>query len=154
MLRTTLVLFTAVALSIVFASAAPAETFSLVSGGGQLHIGNGLMLPIQAAATAATTGDDFPILLVASLLALAALLLWSDGDSAHRAAAYPGLTVGIDMNPTTTTDTNGDGVYELPIDLSTFEHCRDILPGQPFAPGQQIDIDVFVLDATTLAAGR
>ena len=94
----------------------------------------------------------FPILVVATLLALVALLLWSDGHGAQPAAAYPGLTVGIDMKPSTTPDTNGDNVYELPINLSSFERCRDILPGQSFQPGQQISIDVFVLDATTLSA--
>ncbi len=42
------------------AGTAQAETFSLTGGGGQGHIGNGLMLPIQSAATAATTGTNFP----------------------------------------------------------------------------------------------
>src|SRR3972149_8804020 len=93
-----------------------------------------------------------PILVVATLLALVALLLWSDGHGAQPAAAYPGLTVGIDMKPSTPPDTNGDNVYELPITLSSFERCRDILPGQSFQPGQQISIDVFALDVTTLSA--
>ena len=49
-------------LGLTVATAAPAWTFPVTGGGGQTHIGNGLMLPIQAAATAATTGTMFPAL--------------------------------------------------------------------------------------------
>lgn len=42
------------------AGTAQALDFSLVGGGGQLHIGNGLALPIQQAATALETGTNFP----------------------------------------------------------------------------------------------
>ncbi len=48
----------------LLAGTAQAETFSLTGGGGQTHIGNGLMLPIQQAAGPATTGTNFPTLLV------------------------------------------------------------------------------------------
>ena len=47
-------------LALSLATAAQARKFSVVGGGGQTHIGNGLMLPIQAAATAGTTGTVFP----------------------------------------------------------------------------------------------
>ncbi len=46
------------------ATAAHAKRFSLTGGGGQTHIGNGLMLPIQAAAGPATTYTMFPTLRV------------------------------------------------------------------------------------------
>jgi len=39
---------------------AQAKDFSLVAGGGQMHIGNGLALPIEAAATIGQTGANFP----------------------------------------------------------------------------------------------
>jgi len=42
------------------ATAADAKRFSLIGGGAQAHIGNGLMIPIQAAAGAGTTGTMFP----------------------------------------------------------------------------------------------
>jgi hypothetical protein len=47
------------------AGTAQARTYALASGSGaQLHIGNGLQLPIQAAATALVTGTVFPTLLI------------------------------------------------------------------------------------------
>ncbi len=47
------------------ANLAHAKKFALTGGGGQLHIGNGLMLPIQTAGQPATnTGNKFPNLLV------------------------------------------------------------------------------------------
>jgi len=56
---------TAMLLGLGLATSAQAEKiFSLTGGGGQLHIGNGLALPIQAAATAMMTGTVFPPLLV------------------------------------------------------------------------------------------
>jgi len=42
------------------AGSAQALDFSLTGGGGQLHIGNGLALPIQQAATPGQTGTVFP----------------------------------------------------------------------------------------------
>jgi len=48
----------------LLATSAQAKKFALTGGGGQVHIGNGLMLPIQAAATSATAGTVFPTLLV------------------------------------------------------------------------------------------
>lgn len=42
------------------AGTAQALDFSLVGGGGQLHIGNGLALPIQQANTLGETGTNFP----------------------------------------------------------------------------------------------
>ena len=46
------------------ATGADAKRFSLIGGGAQAHIGNGLMVPIQAAAGAGTTGAMFPNLRV------------------------------------------------------------------------------------------
>lgn len=59
-----LVFIAALSMTLAFSGAVQAKKFSLSGGGGQAHIGNGLMLPIQAAATAATTGTVFPNLLV------------------------------------------------------------------------------------------
>jgi hypothetical protein len=42
------------------ATEANAKRFSLIGGGAQAHIGNGLMIPIQAAAGPGTTGTMFP----------------------------------------------------------------------------------------------
>jgi hypothetical protein len=42
------------------AGAAQAIDYSLVGGGGQTHVGNGLMIPIQSAATVGTTRLVFP----------------------------------------------------------------------------------------------
>lgn len=53
----------ALLLGLGLATAAQAKRFSVTGGGGQTHIGNGLALPIQAAATA-VTGTVFPPLLV------------------------------------------------------------------------------------------
>ena len=47
-------------------SAQADKAFSLSGGGAQSHIGNGLMIPIQQAATAATTGTMFPTLKAAA----------------------------------------------------------------------------------------
>ena len=49
---------------LLLASSAQAKKFSLTGGGGQAHIGNGLALPIQQAATPAIAGTNFPALLV------------------------------------------------------------------------------------------
>jgi len=57
-------LIAAVSVALLVGGNAQAKNFALGAGGGQAHIGNGLMLPIQAAATAATTGTNFPTLLV------------------------------------------------------------------------------------------
>ncbi len=43
-----------------FAAEADAKRFSLIGGGAQAHIGDGLMIPIQAAAGPGTTGTMFP----------------------------------------------------------------------------------------------
>jgi len=59
------VLGTALLLGLGLATSAQADKiFSLTGGGGQLHIGNGLQLPIQAAATGGQTGTVFPPLLI------------------------------------------------------------------------------------------
>ncbi len=49
-------------LGLLVAGSAQALDFSLVGGGGQLHIGNGLALPIQQANTVLETGTNFPAL--------------------------------------------------------------------------------------------
>jgi hypothetical protein len=54
------VAFLWLALGLLVAGSAQALDFSLVGGGGQMQIGNGLALPIQAAATAGQTGTVFP----------------------------------------------------------------------------------------------
>jgi hypothetical protein len=84
------------------------------------------------------------LLLGGAALAVLALLLWSGGGD-HNARAYPGLTVAIDMDPSTTTDTNGDGIYES-VDTNTFESCVDV------TNGQQFNVVVSVLDVTDLTA--
>ena len=48
------------ALGLVAGTAQATHQFSLVGGGGQIHIGNGLALPIQQAATVLQTGTVFP----------------------------------------------------------------------------------------------
>jgi len=78
-----------------------------------------------------------------ALFVLALLLV--GGDGRQTAQAYPGLTIGIDVNPTTTTDANNDGLYET-VNLTTFERCIAV------AVNAEIDIDVFVLDVADLAA--
>lgn len=78
-------------------------------------------------------------------LAVLALLLWSGGGSEQIASAYPGLTVAIDMDPSTTTDVNGDGIYET-VDVNTFESCVDV------TSGQQFPVVVSVLDVSDLTA--
>jgi hypothetical protein len=45
-------------------SAQAIKRFTVTGGGGQTHIGNGLMIPIQAAAGPGTTGTMFPTLLI------------------------------------------------------------------------------------------
>ena len=84
------------------------------------------------------------LLLTGAALAVLVLLLWSGGGG-QTARAYPGLTAGMDMNPATTTDTNGDGKYES-VDLGVFESCRDV------SLNDVITVDVFVLDVTDLVA--
>jgi len=54
------VAFQVLALGLLVAGSAQALEFSLTGGGGQMHIGNGLALPIQAAATSLQTGTVFP----------------------------------------------------------------------------------------------
>jgi hypothetical protein len=56
---------TALLLGLGLATSAQADkVFSLTGGGGQIHIGNGLALPIQAAATPGMMGTVFPPLLI------------------------------------------------------------------------------------------
>lgn len=85
------------------------------------------------------------VLLGAAALATLALMLWP-GTGQHSASGFPGLTAGIDLDPSTTTDLNGDGIYET-VDVSKFEDCIGIA-----AAGQQFDIEIFVLDVTGLGA--
>ena len=85
------------------------------------------------------------LLLGGAALAVLALLLWPGGGE-RTARAYPGLTVGIDMNPATNTDTNGDGVYES-VNLSKFERCVNLS-----GPGVQFYVNVFALDVVNLVA--
>ena len=84
------------------------------------------------------------LLLTAAALAVLVLLLWSGGGE-QTALAYPGLTVAIDMDPSTTTDLDGDGVYET-VDVNTFENCIDV------TNGQQFNVVVSVLDVLDLTA--
>lgn len=84
------------------------------------------------------------ILLATALVALA-LLAFQAGDSTRSAVAYPGLTVGLDANPLTTTDTNGDGLFESVV-LGQYEDCRDVSLGASF------EIDLLVLDVADLVA--
>src|SRR3990172_5788847 len=92
----------------------------------------------------ATRGKIGPLLLLgASALAILPLLLLSGGR--REPSAYPGLTVAIDMNPSTNTDTNGDGVYET-VDLTKLESCVQV------ANGQQFNVVISVLDVLDLNA--
>jgi hypothetical protein len=53
-----------VSTALVLGTAAQAKKFSLTGGGGQVHIGNGLALPVQPSLTYLTSPNDFPPLLV------------------------------------------------------------------------------------------
>jgi hypothetical protein len=79
------------------------------------------------------------LLLSGAALAVLVLLLWSGGGQ-QTARAYPGLTVGIDLDTSTTTDLDGDGIYET-IDTDTFENCIDV------TNGQQFDVMLFMLES-------
>ena len=92
----------------------------------------------------AATRTGLVLLLSGAALALLALLLWADGGGQHEARAYPGLTVAMDMDPSTTTDLDGDGLYET-VDVNTFEDCVDV------TVGQQFDVVVSVLDVLDLS---
>lgn len=83
-------------------------------------------------------------LVVAMAMALIALFA-SSGGQEQTARAYPGLTAGLDLRPATTTDSNGDGVFES-VDLSQYEACRAVSVGDIF------DVDVIVLDVDGLVA--
>ncbi len=72
---------------------------------------------------------SLPVL--ALIVAALALLAFQARDSAPSAVAYPGLTVGLDANPLTTTDTDGDGEFES-VGLSQYENCRDVSLGASF----------------------
>jgi hypothetical protein len=85
-------------------------------------------------------------LLVAATLALALLALWSVADGGQTARAGPNLSLGIDANPLTTLDTNGDGVYET-WNPALLENCRDIP-----TVNSQVTIDVFVRDVDNAVA--
>ena len=78
--------------------------------------------------------------------ALAVASLWLVGTGGRTAQANPGLTLGIDANPATTPDSNGDGFYEEPLNWSLLEACRQVATGQDFT------VDVFVAEVTDLTA--
>ena len=82
------------------------------------------------------------------IVAALALLALQAGDSARPAVAghTPGLTVGIDMNASTTPDTDGDGDYDSDPPLTMFEDCISVSTLDIFT------VDVFVLDVVDLAA--
>jgi hypothetical protein len=89
---------------------------------------------------ATTAGRATPITLSLAVTLLAILAAWSTTLGGTASAA--GVSIGLDFNP---TGTPANGVYN-PSSLPTFETCREV------AIGQQVSIDVFVLDVTTLAA--
>jgi hypothetical protein len=82
-----------------------------------------------------------PLALSAAVVVLAVLAAWSTALSPQPAGAV-GVKVGLDFDP---TGTPANGVYN-PSALPVFETCREV------ALGQQVSIDVFVEDITTLAA--
>lgn len=93
--------------------------------------------------TATKTG--LLLLLSGAALAILALLLWAGGNGQREASAYPGLTVAIDMDSSTTNDPDANGLYET-VDLNMIEDCVDV------TSGQQFDILVPVLDVLDLNA--
>jgi hypothetical protein len=79
--------------------------------------------------------------------ALAIASLWLVGSHGGTAQANPDLALGIDANTTTTpADSNGDGIWDEPVDWSRLEGCRGVDPNDDFT------IDVFVSDVVDLAA--
>ena len=78
--------------------------------------------------------------------ALAVASLWLVGTGGRTAQANPGVTLGIDANPATTPDSNGDGFYEDPLNWSLLEACRQVATGEDFT------VDVFVAEVTNLTA--
>src|SRR3990172_4001590 len=85
-------------------------------------------------------------LFVGAVLSVSLLLvLLSAWDGSPPANAQAATTVGIDMNPATTTDTNGDGVYDSAPSTSVLEACRDGL-----VLNQEVTVDFFVLNVNNL----
>jgi hypothetical protein len=79
--------------------------------------------------------------------ALAIASLWLADSQGKTAQANPDLTLGIDADTTTTpADSNGDGIWDEPLDWGLLEGCREVTVGQDFT------IDVFVSDVTDLTA--
>jgi len=78
-----------------------------------------------------------------ALLLLALLLVAADGR--HTAQAYPGLTVAVDMNTSTTNDPDNDGLYQS-VDVAKFENCAGV------GVGQQFEAEIAVLDVADLNA--
>lgn len=77
---------------------------------------------------------------------LAVASLWLVGTGGRTAQANPGVTLGIDANPATTPDSNGDGFYEEPLNWSLLEACRQVATGEDFT------VDVFVAEVANLTA--
>ena len=79
--------------------------------------------------------------------ALAIASLWLVGTEGRTAQANPDLALGIDADTTTTpADSNGDGIWDEPLDWSLLEGCRAVNPNDDFT------IDVFVTDVVDLSA--
>jgi hypothetical protein len=80
--------------------------------------------------------------------ALAVASLWLVETGGRTAQANPGLALGIDANPDTTpADSNGDGIWDEPLDWSLLEGCRQVALG-----GGDFTVDVFVAEVTDLTA--
>jgi len=83
----------------------------------------------------------------AAILALAFGGLWLLGSADRSVGASPDITLGIDADTTTTpADSNGDGIWDEPLDWSLLEGCRAVGLGEPFT------VDVFVAEVTDLTA--
>ena len=79
--------------------------------------------------------------------ALAIASLWLVGTEGRTAQANPDLALGIDTDTSTTpADSNGDGIWDEPLDWSLLEGCRAVDPNDDFT------IDVFVTDVVDLSA--
>lgn len=79
--------------------------------------------------------------------ALAVASVWLVGTGGKTAQANPDLALGIDANTTTTpADSNGDGIWDEPLDWGQLEGCREVALGEDFT------VDVYVAEVTNLTA--
>ena len=75
-------------------------------------------------------------------LTLSGLVVWAARSDVGDVEANPGVNLGLDFS---TSGTPVNGVYN-PLSLPTFESCGEV------TVGQQVSVDLFVLDVLDLAA--